>query len=157
MNILKNLIMVLSIYRGFVVCHNILSPTWASHLSTKPRASAGVIFLENSTTSCSADSMAVITVSPLKESWDMPSKHFLRCGCTLSGSFVSERISRSSSLERKKNLKYRSYYNGVCNENNSSLLHKYHRLLERVLLKLWYKDFIVLWPYLGKNSRFFSR
>ena len=33
-----------------------------------------------------------------------PSKHFLRCGCTLVGSLVSLRISSISSLDRKKNL-----------------------------------------------------
>ncbi len=32
----------------------------------------------------------------------MPSKHFCRCGCTLDGSFVSDRISSISSFDRKK-------------------------------------------------------
>lgn len=34
----------------------------------------------------------------------IPSKHFFKCGCTRSGSFVSDKISRSSSFDRKKNL-----------------------------------------------------
>lgn len=34
----------------------------------------------------------------------MPSKHFLRCGCTFIGSFVSDNISSNSSLDKKKNL-----------------------------------------------------
>ena len=39
------------------------------------------------------------------------SKHFLRWGCTLVGSLVSDRISSSSSLERKKNRgKYRRFF-----------------------------------------------
>ena len=34
----------------------------------------------------------------------LPSKHFLRWGWTLRGSLVSDKISNSSSLDRKKNL-----------------------------------------------------
>lgn len=34
----------------------------------------------------------------------IPSKHFFRWGCTRRGSLVSDKISNSSSLERKKNL-----------------------------------------------------
>ncbi len=39
-----------------------------------------------------------------KSSFPIPSKHFLRCGCTRRGSFVSDRISSISSFDRKKNL-----------------------------------------------------
>ena len=35
---------------------------------------------------------------------EMPSKHFFKWGCTRSGSFVSERISSISSLDKKKKL-----------------------------------------------------
>ena len=34
----------------------------------------------------------------------VPSKHFLKCGCTRCGSLVSARISSISSFDRKKNL-----------------------------------------------------
>ena len=60
--------------------------------------------LVNGTISFSADSMAVITFSSVKVSWEMPSKHFFKWGCTRNGSLVSERISNNSSLDRKKNL-----------------------------------------------------
>lgn len=48
--------------------------------------------------------MPVMAISLVKSSLAMPSKHFLRWGCTHSGSLVCDRISSSSSLDRKKNL-----------------------------------------------------
>lgn len=79
-------------------------PTCSSHRSTRPFASAGMILRGKSTFSFSADSMATMTFSKLKVSWAIPSKHFLRWGWTRRGSLVSDKISRSSSLDRKKNL-----------------------------------------------------
>ena len=90
-------------YQLYFICNHCQS-TWASHRSTNPWASAGIIFVENCTTSFSADSIARITLSGLNVNWDMPSKHFLRCGCTRRGSLVSDNISNSSSLDKKKNL-----------------------------------------------------
>lgn len=80
-----------------------LFTSW-SHFSTSPLAFAGIILITSSTFSFSADSMCVISFLGLNVSFAIPSKHFFRCGWTLSGSFVSERISMSSSLDRKKNL-----------------------------------------------------
>lgn len=48
--------------------------------------------------------MPTISKSSVNSSLAMPSKHFFRCGCTRSGSLVSDRISSSSSFDRKKNL-----------------------------------------------------
>lgn len=93
----------------------------------------------SSTTSPSEDFMWVTTRSSVKLSLAIPSKHFLRWGCTLIvqtifnwyekyicmisntllyfewthriGSLVSERISSSSSLDKKKNLgKYKRFF-----------------------------------------------
>ena len=80
--------------------------TWSSHLSTRPLASAGIMTREKGTFSFSADSMAWITLSALKVRHSMPSKHFFRWGCTRNGSLVSDKISSSSSLDRKKNLQH---------------------------------------------------
>ena len=77
-----------------------------SHFSTIPFASAGRILLEKGTVSFSELTMPIISISSVNLSLAIPSKHFFRCGCTRSGSFVSERISSSSSLDRKKNLEY---------------------------------------------------
>ena len=46
----------------------------------------------------------MISCCSLNSRREIPSKHFFRCGCTRSGSFVSDKISSSSSLDRKKNL-----------------------------------------------------
>ena len=54
------------------------------------------------TVSFSTETMPWMTLCSSKLSVLMPSKHFFRCGCTRSGSLVSERICSSSSLERKK-------------------------------------------------------
>lgn len=60
---------------------------------------------------CNPTSLSVQGVKPCScASWydqthcslSMPSKHFLRCGCTRVGSLVSLRISSISSLDRKK-------------------------------------------------------
>ena len=52
----------------------------------------------------------------------MPSKHFFTCGWTRIGSLVSDKISNSSSLERKKNLKISAReifgHLGLLNERN---------------------------------------
>ena len=48
--------------------------------------------------------MARISSLPSNSRLAIPSKHFLRWGVTLVGSFVSERISSISSLDKKKNL-----------------------------------------------------
>ena len=80
--------------------------TWSSHRSTRPLASAGIMTREKGTFSFSADSMAWITLSALKVRHSMPSKHFFRWGCTRNGSLVSDKISSSSSLDRKKNLQH---------------------------------------------------
>ena len=67
-------------------------------------ASAGTMMVEKGTTSFSPLTMAVTFWSSVNCSLAIPSKHFLRWGWTRVGSLVSERISNSSSLERKKNL-----------------------------------------------------
>lgn len=68
-------------------------------------ASDGLILPLNGTISRSALIIPIISSSSVNSSWWIPSKHFFRCGCTRSGSFVSERISNSSSFDKKKNLK----------------------------------------------------
>lgn len=50
------------------------------------------------------ESLAWISRLGRKSSLEIPSKHFLRWGCTRSGSLVSDRISSISSLDKKKNL-----------------------------------------------------
>mmetsp|Transcript_13745 Transcript_13745/g.31865 ORF Transcript_13745/g.31865 Transcript_13745/m.31865 type:complete len:305 (-) Transcript_13745:1763-2677(-) len=80
----------------------------SSHFSTAPRASAGFRVLTQPTFSPSALTMPWTMVFSSKSREWIASKHFLRCGCTRSGSFVSERISSNSSLDRKKKRgKYR--------------------------------------------------
>lgn len=68
------------------------------------RALAGMTRLLNWTSSPSAEIMPSISCCGEKCRELMPSKHFLRWGCTRCGSFVSDRISSSSSLDKKKNL-----------------------------------------------------
>jgi len=58
----------------------------------------------NGTISFSDEIIPTMSLSSVNSSLAMPSKHFLRCGWTRIGSFVSDRISSSSSLDRKKNL-----------------------------------------------------
>lgn len=58
----------------------------------------------NGTVSFSELTMPVISRLSVNSSLAIPSKHFFKCGCTRSGSFVSDKISRSSSFDRKKNL-----------------------------------------------------
>ena len=60
--------------------------------------------VEKDTASPSTLCIAVMTRLSLNFKLSMPSKHFLRCGCTRVGSFVSDRISSISSLDKKKNL-----------------------------------------------------
>ena len=73
-------------------------------LSHRTFASAGRIFCVRRTSSFSALKIHSISCFSLKWRLLMPSKHFLRWGWTRSGSFVSERISNSSSFDKKKNL-----------------------------------------------------
>ena len=79
--------------------------TWNNHFSTSPFASAGKMGSSNITVSPSADFIPWICFLESNSSLEIPSKHFLRCGWTRRGSFVSDKISNSSSLDRKKNLK----------------------------------------------------
>jgi hypothetical protein len=58
----------------------------------------------NGTVSFSELIMPLISRLSVNSSLAIPSKHFFKCGCTRSGSFVSDKISRSSSFDRKKNL-----------------------------------------------------
>lgn len=59
---------------------------------------------DNNNNNNMCDWLAWISRFGRKSSLEMPSKHFFRCGCTSSGSLVSDRISSISSLDRKKNL-----------------------------------------------------
>ena len=65
---------------------------------------AGIIFLAKGTLSFSALIIATISCWSVNSSLDIPSKHFFKWGCTRNGSLVSDRISSSSSFDRKKNL-----------------------------------------------------
>mmetsp|Transcript_62800 Transcript_62800/g.198892 ORF Transcript_62800/g.198892 Transcript_62800/m.198892 type:complete len:287 (-) Transcript_62800:2989-3849(-) len=77
--------------------------TCTSHFSTAPLALDGWITVLSLISSPSSERMAVMSALPGWNSRvEMASKHFFKCGCTLVGSFVSERISSISSLERKK-------------------------------------------------------
>mmetsp|Transcript_11854 Transcript_11854/g.45913 ORF Transcript_11854/g.45913 Transcript_11854/m.45913 type:complete len:595 (+) Transcript_11854:200-1984(+) len=71
------------------------------HFSTAP-VSAGSISLHNGTLSPSTDTIVFMVICSVNSTFWTASKHFFINGCTRSGSFPSERISRSSSLERKK-------------------------------------------------------
>ena len=67
---------------------------------------------EKGTTSFSLLIMLTTSCFSVNSSFAMPSKHFLRWGCTRVGSLVSDRISNSSSLDRKKNLRmYTNHHN----------------------------------------------
>mmetsp|Transcript_30416 Transcript_30416/g.76132 ORF Transcript_30416/g.76132 Transcript_30416/m.76132 type:complete len:214 (+) Transcript_30416:454-1095(+) len=72
-----------------------------SHFSTLPPADFGLKVVLKAIFSPSSESMAVTSRSGWNSSWLMASNTFLRNGCTRSGSLVSDRISRSSSLDRK--------------------------------------------------------
>ena len=70
--------------------------------------------------------MCVISRFSLNCSFAIPSKHFFKCGCTRYGSFVSDKISSISSLDKKKNLikNILFYCSTPCTENlnfNSNL------------------------------------
>ena len=64
---------------------------------------------ENFTCSFSLLIIPLTSWLSVKFSLAIPSKHFFKWGCTLSGSFVSDNISSNSSLDKKKNL--RNYKN----------------------------------------------
>ena len=82
---------------------NIAASVWSSHFSTAPLASATEMGFIKGTSSSSSEIMAVMRKSsPSNLSFATPSKHFFRCGCTRVGSFVSDKISSISSLDRKK-------------------------------------------------------
>ena len=68
--------------------------------------------------------MPTISCCSVNSSRAMPSKHFFKCGCTRIGSLVSDRISSSSSLDRKKNLEV-IYMRGYI-ENTQFKLHLLH-------------------------------
>ena len=92
-NVSKSQPVSLHLARGL---HNTsMSPrfTCRSHFSTAPLARFVFIWLVRGTLSFSTLFMLVITRSSVKVSVSIPSKHFLRCGCTRRGSFVSDRIS----------------------------------------------------------------
>lgn len=82
-----------------------------------------------------------------KSSLEMPSKHFLRWGCTRSGSLVSDRISSISSLDKKKNL--------AATFGAKPLIWYVKKRLggKKKLLNL----FVNISGYRGKNRRFFSK
>ena len=84
---------------------SITSWTCSSHFSTAPRASDVEICRLSFTFSPSLENMARMSSLESNSSLAIPSKHFLRCGCTRIGSFVSERISSISSFDRKKKLR----------------------------------------------------
>lgn len=100
-----------------------------SHFSTCPLVARVDIASIRSTSSPSVDRIASTSRSSSNLNECIPSKHFLKCGCTLNnviiirkigsicsksyikmnfhyrvGSFVSDKISNNSSLDRKKNL-----------------------------------------------------
>lgn len=102
-----------------------------SHFSTCPLVARVDIASIKSTSSPSVDRIASTSRSSSNLNECIPSKHFLKCGCTLNnviiirkswidlfgtksyikanfhyrvGSFVSDKISNNSSLDRKKNL-----------------------------------------------------
>ena len=72
-----------------------------SHFSTIPLAAFGSTVVANVTFSPSSESIAVTSIFFWNSSRWIASNTFLRKGCTRSGSFVSDKISSSSSLERK--------------------------------------------------------
>mmetsp|Transcript_31101 Transcript_31101/g.92588 ORF Transcript_31101/g.92588 Transcript_31101/m.92588 type:complete len:265 (-) Transcript_31101:1501-2295(-) len=75
--------------------------TSSSQRSTAPVA-AGLTVSTNGIFSPSTETMPEISPSVSNVSSLTASKHFLTNGCTFSGSLASDRISSSSSLERKK-------------------------------------------------------
>lgn len=81
-----------------------LHQNYKKNLSRHTLALAGWILLTKGTTSPSADFIPTISCCSVKERRLMPSKHFFKWGWTLNGSLVSDKISSSSSFERKKNL-----------------------------------------------------
>jgi hypothetical protein len=76
-------------------------PVSRSVIQSSTLRPTGLMGSTKATISFSADTISVICRSSSKVTRCMASKHFLRCGCTLCGSLVSDRISSSSSLERK--------------------------------------------------------
>ena len=88
------------------ILFTITSSTWRSHFSTAPLASVVEMTSLNSTFSPSLLNIECMSSLSSNPRLPMPSKHFLRWGWTRSGSFVSDRISSISSLDRKKNLQW---------------------------------------------------
>ena len=72
-----------------------------SHLSTLPPAELGLKVLTSCTLSPSAEIMAVTVRSSSNLILLMPSKIFFRKGWTRRGSLVSDKISKSSSFDKK--------------------------------------------------------
>ena len=96
-------------------------------------ALAGMIFLQNGTISFSELIIPTTSWSSVNSSLAIPSKHFFRWGCTRSGSLVSDRISSSSSFDKKKNLK-----------NTGTILFTIQKTLAQVYSNLskWLRVFI---------------
>lgn len=86
------------------------------------------------TTSFSELIMPMISRSSVNSSLAIPSKHFFKCGCTRSGSFVSDSISSSSSLDRKKNLPEKYNYFPVMKIAINNLLIQFVLLLFKILV-----------------------
>lgn len=124
---------------------SIRSSTWMSHFSTAPLAADVEMRAISSTRSPSELYMALISRLDRNSNLAMPSKHFFRCGWTLSGSLVSDKISSISSLDKKKNLE-RKYV-------NKNVLVTRHHTPE----SLWNYSTTDYLSYRGKKSRFFSR
>lgn len=79
----------------------ILFSTYISHSSTYPLAYAVSIKGFISTYSFSAENIPWIFFNSSILSLLIPSKHFIIWGYTRSGSFVSDKISSNSSLDKK--------------------------------------------------------
>mmetsp|Transcript_50952 Transcript_50952/g.163048 ORF Transcript_50952/g.163048 Transcript_50952/m.163048 type:complete len:243 (-) Transcript_50952:91-819(-) len=87
-----------TVWREACICSWHLS----SHCSTPLDSPLGSTSLSNGTFSPSRETMPVIMSSSSNTSSFTASKHFFTKGWTFRGSLVSERISRSSSLERNQ-------------------------------------------------------
>lgn len=70
----------------------------------------------------------------------IPSKHFFKCGCTLVGSLVSDKISSNSSLDKKKNLRDYTIYVAICSFT-ISVTEKLPREVKTLLLQILVQAF----------------
>ena len=90
-------------YGSTFIVSRIMCSTWINHRSTLPLAAFGLVMRVNTTFSLSTLYMAVMSRFSWNSNALMPSKHFFKNGCTRRGSFVSDKISNNSSLDKKKN------------------------------------------------------